>query len=74
MSILNIIESTQLVCSIVDFQFSISTQGLILAQQFENIDLAANLQAAWADFLQTGKAGALTIGLVFGYIVRGISR
>jgi hypothetical protein len=46
----------------------------MLAQQFENIDLAANIQVAWADFLETGKAGALTIGLVFGYIVRGITR
>jgi hypothetical protein len=74
MSIMNIIDSTQLFSSIVDFQFTISTHGLMLAQQFENIDLVANLQIAWADFLQTGKAGALTIGLVFGYIIRGVTR
>jgi hypothetical protein len=71
---MNIIDSTQLVSSIVDFQFTISTQGLILAQQFENIDLVSNLQVAWVDFLGTGKAGALTIGLVFGYIIRGVTR
>lgn len=71
---MNTIESTQLVSSVVDFQFTISTHGLMLAQQFENIDLVANLQVAWADFLQTGKAGALTIGLVFGYMIRGMTR
>jgi hypothetical protein len=68
---MNVIDRIQLVAAIVDLH---SAHGLILAQQFGNIDLVANLQAAWMDFLQTGKAGALTVGLVFGYMVRGMTR
>jgi hypothetical protein len=55
-------------------KFDMTTQGLFLAQQFQNTDLMANLQNGWADFLQTGKAGALAVGLVIGYTVRGITR
>jgi hypothetical protein len=52
----------------------IVTHGLVIAQQFENIDLMANVQNGWTDFLKTGKAGALAIGLVLGYMIRGITR
>jgi hypothetical protein len=52
----------------------ISTHGLVLAQQFQNVDIIANIQTGWTDFLQTGKAGALAIGLVMGYMIRGITR
>jgi hypothetical protein len=58
----------------LQIQFNIDTHGLLLAQQFQNVDLIGNLQTGWTDFLQTGKAGALTIGLVMGYVVRGITR
>ena len=51
----------------------ITTNGLVLAQ-FQNVDILGNMQAGWADFLQSGKAGTFTIGLVLGYIVRGITR
>jgi hypothetical protein len=50
------------------------THGLVIAQQFQNVDLMANVQNGWTDFLKTGKAGALAIGLVLGYIIRGITR
>jgi hypothetical protein len=50
------------------------THGLVIAQQFQNVDLMANLQNGWMDFLKTGKAGALAIGLVLGYMIRGITR
>lgn len=53
---------------------SIVTDGLVLAQQFQNVDLMANVQNGWTDFLKTGKAGALAIGLVMGYMIRGITR
>lgn len=55
-------------------KFDVTTHGLFLAQQFQNVDLMANLQNGWADFLQTGKAGALAVGLVMGYTIRGITR
>jgi hypothetical protein len=52
----------------------ITTHGLFLAQQFQNVDILGNIQTGWADFLQSGKAGTFTIGLVLGYVVRGITR
>jgi hypothetical protein len=55
-------------------KFDLATHGVLLAQQFQNIDLMANLQNGWSDFLQTGKAGALAVGLVMGYTIRGITR
>lgn len=55
-------------------QFDLITPGLILAQQFQNTDLMGNMQTGWTDFLQSGKAGVLAIGLVVGYMVRGITR
>jgi hypothetical protein len=55
-------------------KFDLATQGLFLAQQFQSVDLMANLQNGWTDFLQTGKAGALAVGLVMGYTIRGITR
>ena len=54
--------------------FDPSTHGFILAQQFQNVDILGNIQSGWADFLKSGKAGTFTIGLVLGYVVRGITR
>jgi hypothetical protein len=55
-------------------QLDITTSGLVLAQQFQNVDILGNIQAGWTDFLHTGKAGALAVGLVAGYLIRGITR
>ncbi|WP_310423870.1 hypothetical protein [Chamaesiphon sp. VAR_48_metabat_135_sub] len=55
-------------------QFDIKNHGLVLAQQFQNVDILGNIQNGWTDFLQTGKAGASAIGLVLGYMIRGITR
>lgn len=37
-------------------------------------DILANIQNAFQNFLNSGQAGAMTIGLVVGYVVRGITR
>ncbi|WP_295620710.1 hypothetical protein [Chamaesiphon sp. GL140_3_metabinner_50] len=58
----------------LQIQFDLTTHGLVLAQQFQNTDLMGNMQTGWTDFLQSGKAGVLAIGLVVGYMVRGITR
>lgn len=50
------------------------THGIILAAQFQNVDIIANMQSGWTDFLHTGKAGALAVGLIMGYTIRGITR
>jgi hypothetical protein len=58
----------------LQIQLDMATQGLVLAQQFQNTDILGNIQTGWTDFLQTGKAGALAVGLVMGYMIRGITR
>ncbi|PSB57359.1 hypothetical protein C7B77_08590 [Chamaesiphon polymorphus CCALA 037] len=49
------------------------SHGLILAQQFQNVDLMTNVQTSWTEFLHSGKAGVLAIGVVTGYMIRGIT-
>ncbi len=66
--------STILFLSIDINQLDLTTHGLVLAQQFQNVDILGNIQNGWNDFLQSGKAGTFTIGLVLGYVVRGITR
>jgi hypothetical protein len=66
--------STLLFLSIDINHLDITTHGLVLAQQFQNVDILGNIQNGWNDFLQSGKAGTFTIGLVLGYVVRGITR
>jgi hypothetical protein len=60
---------------VADFHIDLdlSTHGLIIAEQFQNVDILSNIQNGWNDFLRTGKAGVLAIGLVMGYMVRGIT-
>ena len=58
----------------LQLQFDIAIHGLVLAQQFQSTDILANIQNGWQDFLQTGKAGVLVIGLVMGYMIRGVTR
>jgi hypothetical protein len=58
----------------LQLQLNVTTHGLVLAQQFQNSDILGNIQNGWTDFLQTGKAGASAIGLVLGYMIRGITR
>lgn len=66
--------STLLSLSIDIDRLDLTTHGLVLAEQFQNVDILGNIQNGWNDFLQSGKAGTFTIGLVLGYVVRGITR
>ncbi len=50
-----------------------TTHGLVIAQ-FQNVNILGNIQNGWTDFLQSGKAGTFTTGLVLGYVVRGVTR
>ncbi len=58
----------------IQIQAGAITHGLVLAQQVPNTDILGNIQGGWNDFLQTGKAGTLAVGLVIGYMVRGMTR
>jgi hypothetical protein len=66
--------SAAAIASDLAVKFDVTTHGLFLAQQFQNVDIMVNIQNGWTDFLQTGKAGALAVGLVIGYTLRGITR
>jgi hypothetical protein len=37
-------------------------------------DILAKIQVSFKNFLESGQAGALTIGLIFGYVIRGITK
>ncbi len=37
-------------------------------------DILAKIQVSFKNFLESGQAGAMTVGLIFGYVVRGITR
>jgi hypothetical protein len=37
-------------------------------------DILAKIQVSFTNFLESGQAGAMTIGVIFGYVVRGITK
>jgi hypothetical protein len=37
-------------------------------------DILAKIQVSFKNFLESGQAGAMSIGLIFGYVVRGITK
>jgi hypothetical protein len=37
-------------------------------------DILAKIQVSFKNFLESGQAGAMTIGVIFGYVVRGITK
>lgn len=47
-------------------------RALILAQQFDQ-DILGDLGNAWNTFVQSGQIWALIIGLVLGYLIRGLT-
>ncbi len=57
-----------------DLHSTLSTHGLIILAEVPNVDILGNIQSAWTDFLQTGKAGASVVGLVLGYMIRGMTK
>jgi hypothetical protein len=58
----------------VELNSTISTQGLVIMAEIPNVDILSNIQTGWTDFIQSGKAGASVIGLVAGYMIRGITK
>jgi hypothetical protein len=45
----------------------------ILAQRLENVDILANMEDAWNNFIQSGQVWALLIGVFFGYVFRSFT-
>lgn len=51
--------------------FSVDWQGL--AQLKTNTDLFGQVASAWNNFVKTGQAWALVIGLVIGYFIKSFT-
>jgi hypothetical protein len=58
----------------VELNSTFSTHGLVIMAEIPNVDILSNMQTGWTDFIQSGKAGASVIGLVMGYMIRGITK
>jgi hypothetical protein len=44
----------------------------VLAQQFDQ-DILGDLANAWNNFVQSGQIWALIIGIIIGYLIRGLT-
>ena len=45
----------------------------VLAQTANDTDILVNIQKAFDNFIKSGQVWALGIGLVMGYLIRGIT-
>jgi hypothetical protein len=45
----------------------------VIAQSVTDTDLLGNIQKSFGNFVQTGQAWALLIGVVIGYIIRNLT-
>lgn len=52
---------------------SLHIDSTILAQQISNSDILGDFQKAFNNFIQSGQASALLIGLILGYVIRGLT-
>ena len=46
----------------------------IYAQNLNNIDILADINEAWNNFVETGQVWAFVIGVFFGYIFASFTR
>ena len=46
----------------------------IYAQNLNNIDILADINEAWNNFVETGQVWAFVIGIFFGYIFASFTR
>ncbi len=49
-----------------------NTQAVVLAQQFDQ-DIMGDLGAVFKNFIDSGQVWALIIGIVIGYVFRGMT-
>lgn len=46
---------------------------IILAQTFDDVDIIADMEEAWHNFVETGQCWALLIGVIVGYGFKGLT-
>jgi hypothetical protein len=51
----------------------LSNDWLVLAQSVQDPEVLTRIQSAWNNFISTGQVWALLIGLIIGYLFRGIT-
>ncbi|MFH7244800.1 MAG: hypothetical protein ACHWZW_18350 [Spirulina sp.] len=51
---------------------SVVPQSMVLAQQFDQ-DILGDMGKLWNTFIESGQVWALIIGIVIGYMVRGLT-
>lgn len=79
MIIVNIIQEITAYPSIIhsydgsEIFWNFQNDWTLLAQQVTDPDLLGNFQQAFNNFIQTGQAWALLIGLILGYMIRGFT-
>jgi len=55
------------------FQIDLSTDHLVLAQQFKQTDLWGDVTRAFDNFVKTGQAWAFVGGLFLGYLLKAFT-
>lgn len=48
--------------------------GLFFAQMIEDVDIIAQINEAWKNFIESGQVWALLIGVFFGYTFANFTR
>ena len=51
-----------------------SAHWTVLAQDFSDIDILADITKAFNNFIKSGQVWALLIGLIVGYFLKGITK
>jgi hypothetical protein len=51
----------------------LSVDWLVLAQQVTDPDVLGQIQNWWNNFIKSGQVWALIIGLIVGYVFRGMT-
>ncbi len=45
----------------------------LLAQTLDSVDILADMESAWINFVETGQVWALIIGMFIGYVFKGFT-
>ena len=64
---------TQVTDALGTLNHYLSNNWLVLAQSVQDPEVLTRIQDAWSNFISTGQVWALLIGLIIGYLFRGIT-
>jgi len=59
--------------SVAQALWKLPINSIVLAQHIDSPDLLGNVQKAFDHFVQSGQIWALLIGLILGYMIRGLT-